>query len=86
VPTPVDVALPTGRTAELGADLMCLGMSGQRHLDPMVAGIIRDRPGDVIVTCLGINVHGNGSYNSSVAAPRERDRWRRPSPSRTAEN
>lgn len=69
-----DAASPT-RTwpalvaAELGADLTCLGMSGQCHLDPMVARVIRDRPADVIVTCLGINVHGNGSYNSRSFLP-----------------
>ncbi len=69
-----DAASPT-RTwpalvaAEFGADLTCLGLAGQCHLDPMVARVLRDRGADVIVTCLGINVHGNGSYNSRSFLP-----------------
>lgn len=69
-----DAASPT-RTwpalvaAEFGADLTCLGLAGQCHLDPMVARVLRDRPADLIVTCLGINVYGNGSFNSRSFLP-----------------
>jgi lysophospholipase L1-like esterase len=55
--------------AEFGADLTCLGLAGQCHLDPMVARVLRDRPADLIVTCLGINVYGNGSFNSRSLLP-----------------
>lgn len=46
-----------------GWDLTCLGFSGQCHLEPMVARMIRDLPADVISLCLGINVYGRGSLN-----------------------
>ncbi|MDF2725054.1 MAG: family lipase, partial [Paenibacillus sp.] len=46
-----------------GLDLTCLGFSGNCHLEPMVARLIRDLPADVISLCLGINVYGNGSLN-----------------------
>jgi lysophospholipase L1-like esterase len=69
-----DAASPT-RTwpalvaATFGADLTCLGLAGQCHLDPMVARVMRDRTADLIVTCLGINVYGNGSYNRRSFLP-----------------
>ncbi|HVX45341.1 MAG TPA: SGNH/GDSL hydrolase family protein, partial [Mycobacteriales bacterium] len=53
----------------LDAELTCLGFGGQCHLDPMVARVIRDRPADLILTCLGINVYGNGSFNSRSFRP-----------------
>lgn len=55
--------------AEFGADLTCLGMAGQCHLDPMVARVLRDRPAELIVTCLGINVYGSGSFDSRSFLP-----------------
>ncbi|MFI7067320.1 GDSL-type esterase/lipase family protein [Kribbella sp. NPDC050124] len=55
--------------AELGADLTCLGFAGQCHLDPMVARVLRDRPADLIIACLGVNVYGNGSFNSRSFLP-----------------
>ena len=69
-----DAASPT-RTwpalvaSDLGMDLTCLGYGGQCHLDPMVGRMIRDMPADVIVTCLGINVHGNGTFNERSFLP-----------------
>ncbi|PSL07033.1 lysophospholipase L1-like esterase [Haloactinopolyspora alba] len=54
---------------ELGADLTCLGFGGQCHLDPMVARTIGDLPADVIVTCLGINVYGGGSFTERSFLP-----------------
>jgi lysophospholipase L1-like esterase len=54
---------------DLDADLTCLGFGGQCHLDPMVARLMRDRSADLIVTCLGINVYGNGSFNSRSLQP-----------------
>ncbi|MGW2515246.1 SGNH/GDSL hydrolase family protein [Streptomyces scopuliridis] len=69
-----DAASPTQTwpalvAAEFGADLTCLGLAGQCHLDPMVARVLRDRPADLIVACLGINVYGNGSFNSRSFLP-----------------
>lgn len=54
---------------ELGMDLTCLGYGGQCHLDPMVGRMIRDQPADVIITCLGINVYGNGTFSERSFLP-----------------
>lgn len=54
---------------EVGLDLTCLGFSGQCHLDPMVGRLIRDLPADLIVTCLGINVHRSGVLNERSFLP-----------------
>ena len=54
---------------KLGFDLNCLGFSGQCHLDPMVGRLIRDQPADVIITCLGINVHRSGAFNERSFLP-----------------
>ncbi|NED96772.1 GDSL family lipase [Phytoactinopolyspora alkaliphila] len=54
---------------DLDMDLTCLGYGNQCHLDPMIARMIRDMPADVIVTCLGINVYGNGSFNERSFLP-----------------
>lgn len=43
--------------------LTCLGFSGNCHLEPMVARMIRDRPADLISCCLGINVYGSATYS-----------------------
>lgn len=53
----------------LDMDLTCLGFSGECHLDPMVARLIRDRPADVIITCLGINVYGAGTFTRRSFLP-----------------
>lgn len=50
-------------------DLTCLGYGGECHLDPMVGRMIRDLPADVIVTCLGINVYGEGTFNERSFLP-----------------
>jgi lysophospholipase L1-like esterase len=69
-----DAASPTATwpalvARELGFDLTCLGFNGECHLDPMVARVIRDRPADLIVMCLGANVYGNGSFNERSFLP-----------------
>ncbi|MEF3306883.1 SGNH/GDSL hydrolase family protein [Paenibacillus sp. GYB003] len=46
-----------------GLDLTCLGYSGNCHLEPMVARMIRDLDADVISMCLGINVYGGSTLN-----------------------
>lgn len=46
-----------------GLHLTCLGYSGNCHLEPMVARMIRDLEADVISLCLGINVYGGGTLN-----------------------
>jgi GDSL-like Lipase/Acylhydrolase family len=60
---------PALLASEFGADLTCLGLDGQCHLDPMVARVLSNRPAELIVACLGINVHGSGSYNSRSFLP-----------------
>lgn len=45
-----------------GWDLVNLGFGGQCHLDQLVARSIRDAPADLITLCLGINVHGQGTF------------------------
>ncbi|WP_419994719.1 SGNH/GDSL hydrolase family protein [Streptomyces boninensis] len=57
----------TART--LGYDLTCLGYAGECHLDPMIARVIRDRPADLVLTCLGINVHSRGTYTERSFLP-----------------
>ncbi|MFC0531506.1 GDSL-type esterase/lipase family protein [Phytohabitans kaempferiae] len=39
-----------------------LGLSGEAHLDPLVARHIRDRPAGLISLCLGINVYLRGTF------------------------
>jgi lysophospholipase L1-like esterase len=53
----------------LGYELTCLGYAGECHLDPMVARLIRDRPADLIVTCLGINVRSQGTFTERSFLP-----------------
>lgn len=53
----------------LGMDLTCLGFGGQCHLDPMIARMIRDRPADLITTCVGINIYGRGTFNQRSFLP-----------------
>lgn len=53
----------------LGADLTSLGFGGECHLDPMIARLIRDRPADVIIACLGINVYGAGTFTIRSFVP-----------------
>ncbi|MFI2364419.1 GDSL-type esterase/lipase family protein [Promicromonospora sp. NPDC019610] len=67
-------ASPTGtwpaRVARgLGLDLTCLGFAGEAHLDLMVARVLRDLPADVVVTCLGINVYGAGTFTGRSLLP-----------------
>lgn len=50
---------------ESGFNLTCLGFSGNCHLEPMVARLIRDLPADFISLCVGINV-----YSTSSLSPR----------------
>lgn len=50
-------------------DLTCLGFSGNCHLEPMVARMIRDLDADFISLCLGINVMGNRSLNMRTFRP-----------------
>lgn len=47
-----------------GLHLTSLGFSGNCHLEPMVARLIRDLDADIISLCLGINVYGGSTLNS----------------------
>ncbi|QOR70230.1 hypothetical protein IM660_16700 [Ruania alkalisoli] len=53
----------------LGWDLTCLGFGGQCHLDPIAEHAIAQTPADVISLCLGINIHGQGSFTARSFAP-----------------
>ncbi len=53
----------------LGWDLTCLGFGGQCHLDPIAEHAIAQTPADVISLCLGINIHGQGSFTGRSFAP-----------------
>ncbi|TDD44697.1 hypothetical protein E1263_40190, partial [Kribbella antibiotica] len=44
-------------------DLRCLGLSGECHLDPVVARTIRDTPARLISLCLGINIQGGATFS-----------------------
>ena len=46
-----------------GLNLTCFGFSGNCHLEPMVARMIRDREADLISMCLGINVYGGSTLS-----------------------
>lgn len=50
-------------------NLTCLGFSGNCHLEPMVARLIRDLPADLITLCLGINVHGADTLSGRTFQP-----------------
>lgn len=52
-----------------GLDLTCLGYSGNCHLEPMVARLIRDTPADIISLCLGINVYGGSTLSPRTFRP-----------------
>ncbi|WP_405061762.1 GDSL-type esterase/lipase family protein [Kribbella sp. NBC_01505] len=46
-----------------GWDLTCLGLSGECHLDPVVARTIRDTPARLISLCLGVNIQGGATFS-----------------------
>lgn len=54
---------------ELGYNLTCLGFSGNCHLEPMVARLIRDLPADFISLCVGINVYGAATLSPRTFKP-----------------
>jgi lysophospholipase L1-like esterase len=54
---------PAIAAAAGGYNLTCLGYSGNCHLEPMVARLIRDLPADLITLCVGINVYGAASLS-----------------------
>ncbi|MEK5645823.1 GDSL family lipase [Paenibacillus rhizosphaerae] len=60
---------PSIASRTLGLNLTCLGFSGNCHLEPMVARMIRDLPADLITLCLGINVYGAETMNLRTFRP-----------------
>jgi lysophospholipase L1-like esterase len=52
---------PASVARSLNLDLTCLGFSGECHLDPLVARVIRDRPADFVSLSAGINIEGGSS-------------------------
>lgn len=53
----------------LDMELTCLGFGSECHLDPMIARWIRDHPADLVITCLGINVYGSGTFSQRSFLP-----------------
>ncbi|RXZ78970.1 GDSL family lipase [Paenibacillaceae bacterium] len=60
---------PAIAARECGLDLTCLGFSGNCHLEPMVARMIRDLPTDFISLGVGINVYGANSLGPRTFRP-----------------
>ncbi|WP_438347951.1 SGNH/GDSL hydrolase family protein [Paenibacillus sp. FA6] len=60
---------PAIASVEGGYNLTCLGYSGNCHLEPMIARLIRDLPADVITLCVGINVYGAASLSPRTFKP-----------------
>lgn len=46
-----------------------LGYSGNCHMEPMVALMIRDLPADILTLCIGVNIHGASSTSSRSFIP-----------------
>ena len=53
---------------EENLNLTNLGLSGQCHLDPLMALILREISADFISVCAGINVYADGSLNARTFA------------------
>ncbi|NYE03423.1 hypothetical protein F4694_000142 [Bacillus niacini] len=49
--------------------LTCLGYSGNCHLEPMVARMMRDLPADFISICAGINIVGGNTLSERTFSP-----------------
>lgn len=54
---------------ELDFNLTCLGYSGNCHLEPMVARMIRDLPADFISFSAGINIVGGNTLSDRTFSP-----------------
>lgn len=54
---------------ELDFNLTCLGYSGNCHLEPMVARMIRDMPADFISLSAGINIVGGNTLSDRTFSP-----------------
>jgi hypothetical protein len=62
-------AWPAVATAAAGMNLVSLGFSGSAMLDSSVAATIRDRPADVIVLKIGINVINHDGFRTRTFVP-----------------
>lgn len=60
---------PAIAARDCGWNLTCLGFSGNAHLEPMTAKLIRDLPADLISLCVGINVYGASSLSPRTFKP-----------------
>jgi lysophospholipase L1-like esterase len=54
---------------KMNFNLTCLGYSGNCHLEPMVARMIRDLPADFISICAGINIVGGNTLSERTFSP-----------------
>lgn len=54
---------------KMDLNLTCLGYSGNCHLEPMVARMIRDMPADFISLCVGINIVGGKTLSDRTFSP-----------------
>ncbi|ASA26160.1 GDSL-type esterase/lipase family protein [Paenibacillus donghaensis] len=60
---------PAIAAAAAGYNLTCLGYSGNCHLEPMVARMIRGLPAALITLCVGVNVYGAGTLSPRTFQP-----------------
>lgn len=60
---------PALAAKEMDFNLTCLGYSGNCHLEPMVARMIRDLPADFISFSAGINIVGGNTLSDRTFSP-----------------
>ncbi|MDQ0973654.1 lysophospholipase L1-like esterase [Neobacillus niacini] len=60
---------PVLAAKKMDSNLTCLGYSGNCHLEPMVARMIRDLPADFISLCVGINIVGGTTLSNRTFSP-----------------
>ncbi|MEC1522211.1 SGNH/GDSL hydrolase family protein [Neobacillus niacini] len=60
---------PALAAKKMDFNLTCLGYSGNCHLEPMIARMIRDLPADFISICAGINIVGGNTLSDRTFSP-----------------
>jgi hypothetical protein len=60
---------PALAAKKMDFNLTCLGYSGNCHLEPMVARMIRDMRADFISICAGINIVGGNTLSDRTFSP-----------------
>jgi hypothetical protein len=54
---------PATAARQMNVNLTCLGFSGNCHMEPMLARLIRDLPADLITLKMGINIQGGSTLS-----------------------